>query len=348
MTASRASYLMEPRRIEFQDEARPAPGPGEVLIELTAVGVCGSDVHWYLDGRIGTTRLEGPLTLGHEPAGRVVEVGAGADPALKGKRVAIEPAIACGHCPFCQDGDTNLCPHVRFMGTPPTQGAFRQWTTHPAHLVAELPATVSDEVGALLEPLAIAIHATDLLKPRAGATWAIVGAGPIGLCALEAVKLTGPGCVMIVEPLEYRRALARSMGADVVLAPEQDDLAAAVARATGGYGADYVIEAAGKPASFELMTQVARPGAKIAVVGIDPHDRFGFNNSVGRRKGLTLYMVRRSRRTLERAIAITAAGRWRPDPIITHRRPFGDLARSLERVAGFEDGVIKTIIDPRR
>jgi L-iditol 2-dehydrogenase len=304
-------------------------------------------VHWYLDGRIGETPLKEPLTLGHEPAGRVIALGANVDPKLQGQRVAIEPAIHCGHCPWCERGDTNICPTVQFMGTPPTQGAFRQFVTHPAHLVAPLPDGVSDDIGALLEPLAIGVHAVDLLKPRLASDFVIQGAGPIGLCCLLAVRLFAPRRVIMIEPLPERRALAKSLGANEVFAPDDPDVVKAVQRLGGGYGVPYVIEAVGARESFGQMVHFAEPGGKIAVIGIHAHDDFGFDNSPARRKGLTLYMVRRSRHTLERAIELTQGGWWHPEALITHRRPLNQLAAAMEMLAGYQDGVLKTIIDPR-
>jgi L-iditol 2-dehydrogenase len=347
MPADRTTRLIAPRQIEYSTSERPVPGFGEVLLELSAVGVCGSDVHWYVDGRIGESALTDPLTLGHEPAGRVIEIGEGVDPALRGRRVAIEPAIPCMTCPFCLEGDTNICPNVLFMGTPPVDGAFREFMTHPAALVVPLPDQVNDEMGALLEPLAIAVHAVDLIKPRLASSYVIQGAGPIGLSCLLTVRMFAPGRVIVVEPLEYRRALALAMGADVVLSPDDPDAVKEVERLTGGYGADYVIEACGKPASFGQMVRFARPGAKVAVIGIDPHDRLHVPHSPARRKGLTLFLVRRSRHTLERAITLTARGHWRPEPMITHRRKLGALGPTLDMVAGYADGVVKAMIDPR-
>jgi L-iditol 2-dehydrogenase len=352
MSEYRTSFLTGPRAIEMTTAERPAPREGEVLVELTAVGVCGSDVHWYLEGGIGTSKLKGPLTLGHEPAGRVVEVGAGVDAGLKGRRVALEPAIHCGKCKFCLRGDINLCPEVRFMGTVPTHGAYRELMTHPASLVAPLPDSVDDAMGALLEPLAIAVHVSDLLKPKLGANVVIQGAGPIGLSCLMAMKLHGPRRIVVVEPLEYRRQLALEMGADVALSPDDPDAVREVERATAehgkGYGAEYVIEAVGLPKSFDQMVRFAEPGGKIALVGIDPHDRLGFNHSVARRKGVTVIMVRRSRNTLHRALELTVRGLWRPQPLVTHHRGLGDLPPTMEMVAGYADGVIKAMIRPQQ
>lgn len=348
MSTYRRTTLTAPRSIQFYEDTRPAPGPGEALVALTAVGICGSDVHWYTEGRIGETLLKSPLTLGHEPAGKVVEIGPGVDRGLVGKRVAIEPAIHCGHCKFCLEGNYNICPDVKFLGTPPTQGAFRELIAHPASLLVELPDSISDDIGALLEPLAIGVHAVDLLKVRLGSTIVIQGAGPVGLCTLLAARLTAPTKLIVVEPLPYRRELARKMGADLVLDPADPNLIAEVKKATGGYGAKYVFEAVGTMETFGLMVELAEPGAKVGCIGIEPGDHFGYNNSVARRKGLTIFMIRRSRRTLEKAIEITHGGYWRPEPLITHHVGLGALAQSMELVAEYGDGVMKAMVDPRK
>jgi L-iditol 2-dehydrogenase len=237
---------------------------------------------------------------------------------------------------------------VRFLGTPPTQGAFRELITHPAHLLAELPDSMSDDLGALLEPLAIGVHATQLLRLKLGATVVILGAGPVGLCTLLAARLSAPAKLIVVEPLAYRRELARELGADLVFSPEDPDLLADIRKATGGYGAKYVFEAVGTLDSFHRMIDVAEPGAKIGAIGIEPGDHFGFNNSVARRKGLTIFMVRRSRNTLEKAIEITARGYWHPEPLITHHLGLGDLAKGMDMVEEYADGVVKAMVDPRR
>jgi L-iditol 2-dehydrogenase len=334
--------------MEMANDERPTPGPGEVLLELTAVGVCGSDVHWWRDGQIGTAKLGGRLTLGHEPAGRVIEIGAGVNPALKCKRVAVEPAMSCGRCKFCLRGDVNICPDVKFLGTWPIQGAYREMMTHPAHLVEPLPDSISDAMGALHEPLAIGVHVADLLKPRLGTTVVIQGAGPVGLACLLAMKLHGPSMLIVVEPLAYRRELALSMGADVALSPDDPNIEREIACLTGGYGAQSVIEAVGEPASFDQMVRFAEPGAKIALVGIDPRDRLAFNHSIARRKGLTVILARRSRNTLTRALGLTAKGIWHPEPLLTHEAGLADLAKTLDLVAARQGGVIKAIIDPRK
>ncbi len=340
------SFLTAARTLEWRQLERPKPGPGEALVELKAVGVCGSDMHWYKDGFLGRMKLEKPMTLGHEPAGVVREVGEGVDKALVGKRVAIEPAMHCGVCPYCLEGDTHICPHVKFLGTTTAEGAFRELIVHPVAQLVPLPDNVSDEVGALLEPLAIGVHAVDLMHARIGETWLILGAGPIGLCSLLAARLTAPARVIIVEPLEYRRALAMELGADAAFHPEDPDLPAAAKRLTDGYGPRIVLEAAGEPESFRQMVELAAPGARVGVIGIDAHDRFGFAHSVGRNKELRITMVRRSRHTLDRALELTARGQWQPEALVTHRRKFAALGETMDLVADYRDGVIKAVVGP--
>lgn len=347
MSNHRAAVLNAPGQITFTERTTPMPARGEVLVELTAVGVCGSDVHWFEEGHIGDVVLDEPLTLGHEPAGVVRAVGEGVDRALVGRRVAVEPAIHCGVCRFCAEGDTNICPNVRFMGTPPTQGAFQQLLAHPAHLIAPLPDAVSDEVGALLEPLAIGVHIADLLRPRLGVNIVIQGAGPIGLSALLALRLAAPENLIVVEPLAYRRELATELGATHTFDCESPDVVDEVRRLTGGYGADYVVEAVGTPESFARMVDFAQPGAQVAVAGIEPNDRFGCSCGVARRKGLTFHMVRRSRHTLERAIAMTVGGYWHPEAMVTHRRGLDALGPTMQTLSDYADGIVKAIVDPR-
>lgn len=346
MSTIRISRLTGPRNIELTTLERPTPAAGEVLLDITAVGVCGSDVHFYRDARIGESRLTEPLIQGHEAAGRIAEVGEGVDASRVGQRVAIEPAMHCGVCPFCLKGNINLCPDVRFLGHPPVDGAYREMMTHPAELVFPLPDSINDDVGVLLEPLSIAVHIVDLLKIRLGLDIVIDGAGPVGLCCLMAARLFAPRRIVVVEPLEYRRQMATTLGADAVFSPEDPGVADEIRKMMGGYGADIVIEACGLRPCFDQMIDYARPGGKVAVVGSEPHDDFGFRHSVARRKGLSILMVRRARGTMERALDIVEGGYLKPEPMITHHCGLDGLSKTMDLVDVYADGVVKAIVNP--
>ena len=327
----------------------PAPAAGELLLRITAVGICGSDMHLYRDGQIGGISLnqaDRPVVPGHEAAGVVEAVGDGADAAWVGRRVAIEPAINCGRCRWCLAGRPNVCPDHLFLGLPGADGAMRQYMTHPARLCAAVPDELSDDEAVMLEPLAIAVHALDRAGWSGGHGAVILGAGPIGLSILCLLKTAGADPIVVSDELDYRLALARRLGATHTLNPLREDVPAAVAELSGGDGYSYVFEAAGVAQTFEHMVACAAPAGVVAVVGISADDRVSFAHSLARRKGLDLRMVRRSNRTLERAVGWARANRLPLKEIVTHHWPLVDVQNAYDTVCRYADGVVKGIVVP--
>ena len=285
---------------------------GHSLVRVTAVGICGSDLHWFAEGGIGDAGLTVPLVLGHECAG-VVEQGP-----LAGRRVAIDPAIPCMACETCRRGWQNLCPRVRFAGHGVTDGALRDVMAWPDHLLYPLPDGVSDVAGAMLEPLGVALHAVDLGHVRAGGSVAIVGCGPIGLLAIQLVRAVGAATVAAVEPLAHRRRAAVGFGADLAVTPEQAH-AGALEDVIAGGGVDVAIEIAGTDDAIALAMHTAAPGARVVLAGIPDTDRSSFPASVARRKGLTILMSRRMNGMYPRTTALVRGGRVDVEPIVTDR-----------------------------
>jgi L-iditol 2-dehydrogenase len=324
--------------VRVQDEARPLVGPGESLVRVTAVGLCGSDLHWFTQGGIGDAQLTRPLVLGHEFAG--VVVGGPAD----GRRVAVDPARPCGRCAQCLDGNRNLCPTVGFAGHSATDGGLREFVAWPTELLHDVPDNLSDADAAMLEPLGVALHAHDLGKPRVGAVVAVIGCGPIGLCLVQLARAGGAVQVVAVEPLAHRRDAAAAMGADVVLDSGADDIDAALLAATGGTGADVVLEAAGTDAGVGLAIGIARPGGRVVLAGIPDEDTTSFPASVARRKGLTIKVSRRMKEVYPRATRLVSQGRIDVAPIVTHTFPL-DRADEAFRAASTRVG-LKVIVSP--
>jgi len=247
--------------LRILDEPDPGdPPPGWSVIRVTSVGLCGSDLHWFADGGIGENRIEAPLVPGHEFAG-VAVTGQHA-----GRRVAVDPAIPCAHCEFCHGGNGNLCPMVQFAGHSSLDGGMRELLVWPDHLLVPLPDEVSDDAGAILEPLGVAIHAVKMGHVKLGADVLVVGAGPIGVLAAQVALRSGAGRVFVSEPLEHRRTTAKRFGADEAWAPA--DVALALGDATRGRGADVVIELAGNDAAIGAAVDAARPGARVVLAGI--------------------------------------------------------------------------------
>ncbi|KQY06695.1 alcohol dehydrogenase [Mycobacterium sp. Root135] len=307
------------------DEPPPGdPPPGWSLLAVTSVGICGSDLHWFTDGGIGENRIERPVVPGHEFAA-VAITGPYA-----GRRVAVDPAIPCRACELCRMGYENLCPTVQFAGHGTLDGAMQEQLLWPDHLLHPLPDDVSDDAGALLEPLGVAIHAIGLSHVRPGADVLVVGAGPIGALAIQVARRQGAARVFAVEPHEHRRATALRSGADAAFSDEHG--AEEVLDATGGRGVDVVVEIAGTDAAIAIAVEASRPGARIALAGIPSGDDSSFPAAPARRKGLTFAMVRRMNDTYPRAIALAGDG-IDLDLLVTERHPLTEAAKAFRSAA---------------
>jgi L-iditol 2-dehydrogenase len=331
----RAARLHGPRDVRVHDEERPVPSPVEALVRVEAVGLCGSDLHWYEEGGIGGTRVTRPVVPGHEMAGRTED----------GRLVAIEPAIPCGHCPLCVEGHPNLCPTIRFSGHGDVDGSMREWMAWPSHNLIPLPEGFTAIDGAMLEPLGVAIHTVDLAHVRPGASVGVFGAGPIGLFCLQVARAAGAARLVATDLGSRPRRLeaARALGAEA-FAAEDGREAGAIRDAVGGYGLDVAIEAAGVQAAVDAAVESVRPGGRVVLTGIPPDERTSVRASTARRKGLTIAFVRRMKHTYPRAIALAAAGRVDLRSMVTHRVPLAEAARAFE-VASRRDG-LKVVVEP--
>jgi L-iditol 2-dehydrogenase len=309
-------------------EPDPTPGPGEALVRVGAVGLCGSDLHWFGQGGIGDALLTRPLVLGHEFGG-TVEGGP-----LDGQRVAVGPAIPCNVCERCREGNNNLCPEVRFAGHGATDGGLREYLTWPADLLHRVPSALSDGAVALLEPLGVALHAFDLGHVRYGSDVAVVGCGPIGLMLIQVARSAGAASIVAVEPLPHRRAAAARCGAGLVLSPAE-------AKASGLH-VDVSFEVAGNDDAIGTSMLLVRPGGRIVLAGIPDDDRTSFPAGLARRKGLTIAVVRRMKEAYPRAINVVERGVVELDWLITSSFPLDDVAEAF-RVAARREG-LKTVV----
>jgi L-iditol 2-dehydrogenase len=322
--------------LRVADEPVPVPEPGCSLVRVTAVGICGSDLHWWTEAGIGDAVLRRPLVLGHEAAGVV------ADGPRRGERVAIDPAIPDGTCRPCRDGYRNLCVNIRFAGHGHQDGALREYLAWPSEQLHPLPDALSDADGAVLEPLGVAIHALDLGHLRLGGTAAVVGCGPIGLLLCQLLQVAGAASVTAFEPLPHRRAAAAGLGvtvADPAVAADP----AALAELTGG-GVDVAFEIAGTDEAVQLAMAAARPGGRVVLGGIPDGDTTTFRASTARRKGLTIAMVRRMNEVYPRAISLVAAQRVDVTTLVTARYPLEKAAEAFSNAAARTG--LKVIVEP--
>ncbi len=335
----RAARLYAAGDLRVGEEPVPGAAAGMSLVRVTAVGICGSDLHWWDEGAIGDARLTHPLVLGHEGAG-VIAAGPRRD-----ERVAIDPAIWCGNCRACRDGYRNLCYRISFAGHGETDGMMREFMAWPSTLLHRLPDAVSDADGALLEPLGVALHAVDLGHLAFGGTASVIGCGPIGLLLVGVLKAAGAGSVLAIEPLAHRREAALASGADQVADPASfagDGLM----RELTGHGVDVAFEVAGGDDAVRLAMESARPGGRVVLAGIPGDDAIRFPAATARRKGLTIAMVRRMNEAYPRAISLAARGVVDLGALVTRRAGLEEVA------AAFGDAArrtgLKVIIEPQR
>ena len=324
--------------LRLHTEPDPVPGPDESLVRVSAVGLCGSDIHWFSEGCIGDSRLENPLVLGHEFSG-IVESGE-----LSGQLVAVDPAIPCGICERCLEGNPNLCPSVRFAGDVTRDGALCERVSWPSQCLHPLPESFAATDGCMLEPLGVAIHSVDLGHLKPGMTVAVLGCGTIGLLTLQVARAAGATRLFATDVLRHRLEAAESLGVTSTIRADEGREAGGILDATNGKGVDVAFEAAGENQAVEAAMAVTRPGGKVILVGIPAQDRTTFTASVARRKGLTIKLVRRMKATYPRAIELVKTGLVNVRPLVTHRFPLEE-AETAFSVASKREG-IKTIIEP--
>ncbi len=312
------------RDVRLHEEPVPAPRAGELLVKVTAVGVCGSDVHWFREGHIGGDRIETPLVLGHECAG-VIESGP-----RRGQHVAIDPAQACGRCRHCEEGNPNLCEALRFAGHAPQDGAMRGYVAWPEHCLVPLPAALSDLEGALLEPLGVALYSVELGAVGPGTSVGVFGSGPIGLLVLQVARAAGATRLFATDrgDVPHRLAAARGLGATAFAVHDCGE-AGDILEATDGRGVDVAFEAAGDPEAVEAAVAAVKPGGRVILVGIPSEDRIAFTASAARRKDLALRVVHRMKHTYPRAIRLVESGRVDLRSLATHHFPLADVAAAF-------------------
>jgi L-iditol 2-dehydrogenase len=340
----RVAQLIAPRAMRLAEQPQPTAGPDELLIRVRAVGICGSDLHYYAEGGIGDQRLVPGHVLGHEVAGVVEAVGPEVEGLAPGTPVAVDPAIHCARCRYCMAGHPNFCARLRFFGSPPTPGALREYLAHPAHLVTPLPPGMSTTEGALLEPLGVAIHAVDLGHLAVGDLVAVFGCGAIGLLIAQVAHLGGAGLVCTIEPLPHRAAAATAFGLPPALDANLTDLARRIMERTGGQGVDVAFEAAGSETSTAQAIEVLRPGGTLVLVGYWRTEQVRLAGIRAMRKGLTIRFVRRMKNTFPRAVRLVREGRIKLAALVTHEFPLDAVDEAFERAERRAPDVLKAVV----
>jgi len=340
----RAAELIAPLSFRQAEIPIEDPAPGEVQVRIESVGVCGSDLHAYAEGRVGSMPNVYPMVLGHEPAGVIVKTGAEVTGLAAGDRGALEPALYCYHCEFCLSGHHNVCAHIRFLSNPNLPGFFRELINLPAGNFRPIPAGMSFDEATLAEPLAIALHSLRLASVAAGETVAVIGAGPIGLLTVAALRAAGAARIWAVEPLPHRRALALGLGAHAALEPAE--AVAEILRDTGQRGVDCAIDCAAMENTTGQAVQLTRNAGRIALTGIHSTPMVALDGSAMRRKELTLFNVRRSNHENGEALDLLRAHPAWFAPLLTHARPLDRIDEAFDLASHYRDGVGKMIIRP--
>ena len=341
----KAVYLTDLRQMEVRETPVPGlAGPGDVLLRVDTLGVCGSDIHYYTQGRIGPQAAPFPLILGHELAATVLKVGAEVGNLHPGQRVAVDPLVACGECDQCRAGRKHTCRHQKFLGNPgQLPGALVEYLVMPAACCSPVPDALTDDEAAVVEPLSIGVYAVQMAQLAPGARVGIVGSGPIGLCTLLAIRALTQATAYVTDLVDERLAVARACGAAWTGNPRHEDVVAAIRRLEP-LGMDAVFECAGEQAALDQGTELLKPGGALLVIGIPEIDRVSFNISLLRRNELRILNVRRQNECVERAIELIASGRIDVRPLVTHHFRLEETARAFEIVSARSDGVVKAII----
>jgi L-iditol 2-dehydrogenase len=337
--------LLATRCVDVADVPAPSKvGPEDILIRIKAIGICGSDLHYYRGDPAGNAPLVYPFIMGHEFAGVVEAVGSRVATVHPGDRVAVDPAVPCGHCEFCLEGNPNLCPRVRFAGSPGVGGAMQDLLVWPARTAFTLPNDMTFVQGAVLEPLGVALHAIGLAKLAVADTVAILGCGPIGLIIAQLAHLSGAQDVFVSEVVEHRLHMAERQGVSLAINARRQDPVKAIMEATRGRGVDVAIEVAGVVETAEQAAEVCKPGGTVVIVGICGEDRMDFRAGITRRRGLTIKVARRMKHVYHRTIALARRHMVDIDTLVTHTLPLEQGAEAFRILADYQDDVGKVVL----
>jgi len=346
MKKMKAAYIYGPYDLRLEEAEIPEPAADEVLLRVKAVGVCGSDIHFYVTGRSGVFTITEPFVMGHEFAGEIVEVGEDVKDFRKGDRVTVEPGVPCGSCFYCRIGRYNLCENLKFYGAPPHDGGYREYAAVNHRVIFKLPPSLSFEEGALMEPLAVAVQAVKRSGLSAGDSVAVFGSGPIGLLILQAAREAGATLTIATDVLDYRLKLAESLGADYVVNVSREDAAKSIKEMTEGRGVDVVFEASGAPAAFKAAFEAVRSGGVIVQVGIFEHEEISFKPVFLTAKELDVRGVFRYANVFPAAISLASQGRVKLKPLITHVFPLEQIKEAFQMIVEKRGNPVKVIIKP--
>lgn len=341
----KAMVLTGIREMEMVDVPDPKiENPHHVLLRMDAVGVCGSDVHYYTTGRIGSQVVKYPFAVGHECAGTVLEIGSAVTHVKPGDRVAIEPAMTCGHCDQCTSGRENTCRNNRFLGCPgQAEGSLSEFIVMPEENCFHIKPETGMDIATISEPLAIGVYAVQGSIPMKGAKVAILGMGPIGWSVMLPAMVEGASAIYCTDKVPERCELARKGGATWVGNPNKEDVVAEILKREP-LGVDVVFECCGIQDAIDNSIEILKPGGKMMLIGIPEVDRISFVIDQMRRKEICLQNVRRQHGCVQPALDLIEQKKIDVEQMITHRFDFKDTKKAFDMLTKYEDGVLKAMI----
>lgn len=332
------------QQLEWVERDIPQPGKGELQIKLEYVGVCGSDLHFYQEGQLANWTLDGPLALGHEPGGVVSAIGEGVEGFEVGDRVSIEPAVPCGECEDCRKGNYNLCENIKMLAIPGERdGVNAEYCIHDASMCYKLPENMTTLEGAMIEPLAVGLHATELSNAKVGETAIILGAGCIGLCTLLCLKARGVSEIYVADVMDKRLEKAAELGATRIFNSTKESIEEFAKTLPGG-GADQVYECAGNRITTLQSCRLIKRAGKITLVGVSPEPVLELDIATLNAMEGIIYSVYRYRNLWPKAISAVASGAIPVKEIVSHEFDFKDCIHAIEYSLNHKDEVIKSVI----
>lgn len=340
----KVAVMLDKMKMGWEERPIPVPGDNEILVKIDCVGICGSDMHYYENGKIGSYIVDPPFVLGHESGGVVVEIGKDVKHLNVGDRVALEPGKTCGHCEFCRSGKYNLCPDVKFFATPPIDGVFQEYVVHEADLCFKLPDNVSTMEGALIEPLAVGMHAANQASASLGKTAVVTGAGCIGLCAMMSLKAFGVTEVYVTDIMDKRLEKALELGATGVINSKERNPVEEIYKLTEGRGVDIVVEASGVEICANQGIEMLVQAGTLVQVAYSGSGYMSLNMSMICDKEITIKSVFRYRHIYPIAIKSVASGLINLKDIVTDVFEFENIEEAMNKSIADKANIVKAVI----
>lgn len=340
----KVAVMLDKMKMGWEERPIPVPGDNEILVKIDCVGICGSDMHYYENGKIGSYIVDPPFVLGHESGGVVVEIGKDVKHLNVGDRVALEPGKTCGHCEFCRSGKYNLCPDVKFFATPPIDGVFQEYVVHEADLCFKLPDNVSTMEGALIEPLAVGMHAANQAGASLGKTAVVTGAGCIGLCAMMSLKAFGVTEVYVTDIMDKRLEKALELGATGVINSKERKPVEEIYKLTEGRGVDIVVEASGVEICANQGIEMLVQAGTLVQVAYSGSGYMSLNMSMICDKEITIKSVFRYRHIYPIAIKSVASGLINLKDIVTDVFEFENIEEAMNKSIADKANIVKAVI----